>query len=689
MINEAINYQDAHWARNRAPSKSDKFSPSLVDGSAERNRDQTPDCNKAGVRGSICWAMIIGVLWLATRPYYGIVHDALFYMFQAIHELNPARFSEDLYFRFGSQDEFTIFSILYAPLLSVIGVAKTGIFFAVVGQVLWICTLVYFVRGLIRQRSLALMSVAAVIALPNTYILLDYGEGFVTPRVFAEALTMAALGLLVRRRAGWAVAAFVVSIAIHPLMTLSGLAFSSIYLVSRRPRWWIAIAAAVALLAVLSMTNIQPFANLHAAYDSQWFDVINVRGSFWLVSNWPQVASLRVLSIITLTIIEIMYANSRDRRLLSLFLAVGVGGILATLLGGDVAHNVFIIEIQPWRSMWLLTLVANLYAIPTVVRLYRLGEAADLTRLGFLIALGLLLVSRMLPAVIVTVAPMMLVAALLGAWQVATGRPLPAPARRLVFVVIASVLGVGLVIGYGSALFLRAWREEFWRSLYSLGLVIAALGIAACLVTPSISRRRQIARLLPWVAAALVPLALIGWDSRTPWTKFVESSQPIPKSLADHIPQNASVYWEGGLEMLWLRLQRPSYFSCAQATEDIFFRDVALAYQRRAEGFWPLRTVDFRGHMICPPLDKTDKTTRTRADLRQVCDHEPSLDYLVLMRPVEDIEAKIWDSPVANRDVYVSHGKLIVDDVSRFYIYACADVRSRDAGSTGAGAPRS
>jgi hypothetical protein len=85
-------------------------------------------------------------------------------------------------------------------------------------------------------------------------------------------------------------------------------------------------------------------------------------------------------------------------------------------------------------------------------------------------------------------------------------------------------------------------------------------------------------------------------------------------------------------------------------------------------------------------LDNTDKPTRTRADLRLVCDHEPRLDYLVLMRPVEDIEAKIWNSPVAKRDVYVAHGKLIVDDVSRFYIYACANARSRNAGSTSAGA---
>jgi hypothetical protein len=202
MIDKAAVCEDAYSARRQEMADLVKLSPSVVGGAVECNEDQTSDSSNSRVGRSVCWLIIISVLWLATRPYYGIVHDALFYMLQAIHELNPNRFAEDLYFKFGSQDEFTMFSIIYAPLLQLIGVANTAIVFAIVGQIFWICALLYFVRGLIRQRSLALMSVAAVIALPNTYVLLDYGEGFVTPRIFAEALTMAALGLLVRRRTG-------------------------------------------------------------------------------------------------------------------------------------------------------------------------------------------------------------------------------------------------------------------------------------------------------------------------------------------------------------------------------------------------------------------------------------------------------------------------------------------------------
>ena len=129
---------------------------------------------------------------------------------------------------------------------------------------------------------------------------------------------------------------------------------------------------------------------------------------------------------------------------------------------------------------------------------------------------------------------MTLVAALLGAWQFATARQLPTPARLFVFAVIASVLGVGVAISYGYMLFLQPWREEFWRSLYSLGLVIAALGVMTYLLTPLMSQRRQIARLLPWLAGALVPLALIGWDARTPWTEFVECPNRSEVSCRTH-----------------------------------------------------------------------------------------------------------------------------------------------------------
>ena len=48
-----------------------KLSPSVVGGAVECNEDQTSDSSNSRVGRSVCWLIIISVLWLATRPYYG------------------------------------------------------------------------------------------------------------------------------------------------------------------------------------------------------------------------------------------------------------------------------------------------------------------------------------------------------------------------------------------------------------------------------------------------------------------------------------------------------------------------------------------------------------------------------------------------------------------------------------------
>jgi hypothetical protein len=172
--------------------------------------------------------------------------------------------------------------------------------------------------------------------------------------------------------------------------------------------------------------------------------------------------------------------------------------------------------------------------------------------------------------------------------------------------------------------------------------------------------------LTPLLAVTLLPLAALGWDARTPWTRFVETPGEARGSLASLLPLDAPVYWEGGVEMLWFGLRRPSFFSCTQGTGALFFRDTAIHYQHRLQSFRPLQAVD----AFCAGGDSAD---RARSDLVSVCRREPALDYLVLARPVEDAEAKVWTSPVPFQDVKVVDGKLIMFRTSTFYIYSCRD----------------
>lgn len=658
---------------NRNPTRG---SSTLLAHDAETiEHKRAPGWSRTDASYTVSLLMLIAILWVATRPYHGVVGDARLYMVQALRELHPTRFANDLYFQFGSQDRFTVFSRLYAPLVSMLGVGNTGITLVVIGQSLWVGGLLYLALSLIRPRSYALLSAAITIALPSAYAvwLTGYGEPFVTPRLFAEALTMLALGLLLRRHTLWALGILVLSATIHPLMTLPGVALAFLYLALGQPLWWMVIAGGFIAVAGLSIGGVQPFANLRLTFDPQWLAIAKVRDGMCFITRWHADAYLRVLGTIALAILALMSAEPRDRRFFGSVLVIGIGGIVCTSLGADLAHNVFISEIQSYRSMWLLTLITNLLLIPLFSELIYRGDAVDFTRFMFIVTLFCLFISRFIPAIIFIAAPMATITSLAGIWQFMTNRQLPFYIRYFCLLLVSLCCAATILFVYGYKVSLEPLPEEFRRSLYSSALVIAALGIMVFQVM-AVGPQRP-GRLLPWLTVALFAAALLGWNARTPWTQFVESSRPVPESLAAFLPQNASVYWEGGVRMLWLRLERPSYFSCAQGTGSVFFRGTAIAYQHRAESFWPLRTIDFHKSIYCLNLDKERKPSRTRAELKEVCRREPALDYLVLLRPVENVAAMIWDSPVSFQYERIVNGKLIVYQTKRFFIYSCSGMR--------------
>jgi hypothetical protein len=617
--------------------------------------------------------LLIAALWIATRPYYGVVHDARLYMVEALHAIEPARFADDLYFRFGSQDQFTIFSKLYAPLVAAFGVSRAAIVLTIAGQALFVAGLLYLAHSVIRPRGQAWLASAGAIALPGAYLIfLRYGEPFVTPRLFAEGLSLLALGCLLRGRTLWALLVLVVSAAVHPLETLPALALAFLYLAIAQPLWWAVIVGGLAMAAGLGFLGFQPFANLRAFYDPQWYAIVKLRNSQNLMTGWIAVDYIRTIGAFALAGIALPLAEPRERRFLGAALAIAIGGILCTAIGGDVLHDIFIVEVQPWRAVWLLSVLANLFAAPTLVRLLARRDRLGLAVEAFGLALALSFIAHFVPPLVIIAAPMMTVAVLMALWQLGPWR-LGKGAGMVCLPVMAIAVVAALLLAYQFAIsgFAQLWPEELRPGLYSLGIALAALlvlrGAVDADANPSGGR-------LAWIAGGLALAALYGWDARSPWTKLVESPDPVPAALASLLPAGGSVYWEGGLEMMWFRLRRPDYFSCDQGTGALFFRPTAIAYQHRLESFSALQTLDFRDTVQCQGVDK-HAGEQTRADLAAVCAREPDLDYLVLARPVADVEAKTWDSPATFRDVRAVDGKMNAFETNRFYRYDCAALR--------------
>src|SRR5262245_56173374 len=81
------------------------------------------------------------------RPYANITHDTRLYSVQVLNQLQGGTYADDLFFRYGSQDQFSLFSRLMAPLVGAVGLDEG--YFAV--YLLANCFLIWALKGLVER----------------------------------------------------------------------------------------------------------------------------------------------------------------------------------------------------------------------------------------------------------------------------------------------------------------------------------------------------------------------------------------------------------------------------------------------------------------------------------------------------------------------------------------------------------
>src|SRR5437660_986735 len=69
------------------------------------------------------WALFVVLLTInaLARPYAGITHDTRLYSVQVLNRVEDGAYADDLFFRYGSQDRYSLFSPLAAPIVRVLG----------------------------------------------------------------------------------------------------------------------------------------------------------------------------------------------------------------------------------------------------------------------------------------------------------------------------------------------------------------------------------------------------------------------------------------------------------------------------------------------------------------------------------------------------------------------------------------
>ena len=628
----------------------------------------------AALLGRASPALLVVGTWLAYHPYLGIVHDARLYVAQMLHALHPDVFSADLFFAFGSQDDFSLFGRLFAPLLAHMGASAAAMLVVVLGQMLWLSGAAALALRLAPNRAAAVAGLVLVSGLPAFYggwEIFSFGEGFATPRLLAEGAALWTLWALAGRRLAVASVLVVLTAFLHPIVALSVLSVGFCFLVLQDRRWIALGVAAAALAAVLVYVGIGPFAGFDQTMDPEWLDAVEQRNIFVFPGQWRTMDWARVAMTASAALAAAAVLDGWRRHILVAVTLAGFVSVAAAIIGADLLHNVLMIQLQTWRTLWLLHVFAYLGAGILLARLWE--SKPD----------GLALISLV---VLVWLNDRMLhpnVSGFVGAFVFGlVALRLRGVLRPLPFVIQAASVTLACLLVVVLAVCRVVVVENLMRTVSGNEGVLQAFGLATVIELsfaaaavfflvrffPGPSRTA-----LPIAAAILVIVSAASWDRRTGWSRMLETDAPV-SAFDAKLPSDAQVYWEGEVLGPWLRLGRPSYFSVAQGAGILFHRETALTFRDRARVVEPLMGQQFLNHVryreeVPPPLPAL-----TRDMLADTCRRDRALDAMVLSRVVDGAYAATWDLPKPLYEPVAAQKGSPRPPITRYYLYRCSDL---------------
>ncbi len=581
----------------------------------------------------------IMLLWLATHPYLGILWDAQYYTVQALHFLMPSRYADDLFFAYGSQDQFTLFSRLYGPLIAGLGLESANLTLTLIGQGLWLGGALYLASGLVKGRNIFLALVGVILFSGPSGMVYHYAEPILTPRIFAEAMTLWAMGDLWRGHRWRSLVFLVGGLIVHPLMVLPGLASWFLWGMGHRLSGWIGLMLVCMGVVGLVMAGVQPFVRLGQTFDPVWWDIVRRRTSYGFIGLWGSGEWPLVLYTLLQGGWVLQFQVDRMRHWVGMALLVGVGGIVISALGGDLLRNVLVIDAQLWRAIWISGVMVHMSVVPRYLVLWHRTTWRSHALYWWTAALLVGVLAEWHAGLYLLALPMGGVAMLLEYWEQRTSRV----GRGIVVACEVFLAGVFIRTAW---VFMQVLQHNESTTQYWLnGVLPQCILICATLFWVIWGWKKPLSPMVLWPVPVLLVFGLYFWDQRSDWVRYMDGVTAAPGELTALLPQHRSIYWEGDLNAPWIMLRRANYFSCSQGTGSLFSRETALHYQHLYEEFQQLDTAEFFPGTYCAPAPGAS-TPPGKDRIQAVCRANPQLGALVLLHPVSGMSQTIWDAPV-------------------------------------------
>jgi len=598
--------------------------------------------------------LLYGSIWTIARPYAGLVHDARLYALQAAARLNPDVYLGDLFLRYGSQNDFTLFPQMYAPLIRLIGIEPAAMGLTFLYSVLWLA-LGYLLAREFLSRQWALLSLGLLIAIPGLYgahHVFQTGEMFLSARLPAEVLALGALLAYLRQRRFLALALSAAAAAVHPLMALPMIGLLALLEVHSRFGLRISAAlvvaamiGAVALTLILRGALVDPF--------DTWLSILRTRSAFlfpdlWRFTDWQHQA----LVLATLAAASRLGAGEPAGRVSAAAAGVAVAGLLLAVVAAAMPEHPRLLMIQPWRWTWVSCFVAVIL-LPMVVRnLWSVLPNAVGRPAAMLMLCGWLLSDTLgglvaLAGVLLLVLPDRLLVSLQRVTK------LGAAAMLAVSILVTAVTAAQFAAfpldnnqdpGWVLAI-VQFFSEAPARMLFVLVCWVVTMHVG--LRRNSTATRVGIAISAAVVIALLAPRAVRDWTT----TQYSGATHAAFSQWRASIPEDAEVLWPGDAMATWFLLERRSYLSIDQLAGLLYSPRMTSELVRRTSALRSLASPDW--WTMADGSDDAQPRDLTPAILADVC-AAPGLDFVVsdqdigaaasrVRQPVHEIDLFLYD----------------------------------------------
>ena len=540
--------------------------------------------------------LLMTVIWCLMHHYMGFSKDGQVYAVQALSKVDPY-LATDLFFQNTSQDQYTVFSSIYAAFIRVLGLSNAAVTLMVVSTV-WFFAAGWALARNLFDHDMAWLAVTLPLIAIGGYGAFDvfyFPEEFLTARLPAEALVVTAIACYFGGQRGLGLAIAISALLIHPLIALPGvLLIVGLWAPLRLTLWGAALGCLLSLLLALLATTSAGVGHLLKVMDPEWAGMVVERSeflfpSYWRLGDW--ILSLR--GFLCLGVTATVVSHECISRLCIVAAIVAMSGMFIACVGSMIGPIGIVLQGQAWRWVWVGTFLGILLVIPSALLVWRDNTCGPLC--------ALLLVSAW------TFAPVdgTACAALALAIWLTRNRINP----QKVILLRWAALALGLVIACwvaGNIWTMTASnfdtaREsrllQWLRDVCGLQVPVVLVAIAAwyglrnsrSIVPPALASAVLLAALI-----AVVPATFNEADNLL----YAEKSESFA-AWRSRIPPTSSVFVLRQADtgtFAWLTLRRVNYLSMDQSAGMVFSRETAFEVKRRSEVLLPVKDADWKVH---------------------------------------------------------------------------------------------